>query len=436
MVILQLRPSFPNLVNSMKTRFENIKISMINRKYAHWFFTVLLFIGSYGFAAEKVDFSGSWLTTFGPMTLKQDKSKVEGQYNMGGHICSLKGTVEGRKLTFTYQEPTIGGKGWFELSADGQLFSGQWLEDQKTVWAVWEGKRGEASAVAATTEEKMDGLWLTTYGPMRLVARGKKVEGIYAGTNSIQGEFKNGKFDFTYAEGKVTGEGSFTLASNDQKFSGQWRPKGESQWKSWEGKRVPPYPDMSWLIVIEVPWERSLQESEYSFGGMLKSFFTRAPNVQVRQRIVNNEHDLLQFLQEVPYIPEPTVVSISSHGSRGMVEVGGATVPLKTIAEALKYSSNTKLLHFGGCEVLKGITQEDLISLSLPMPLSGYKQSVDWAQSAIFEFALYEFLLTRNRTVKEAVRELQTVFPLAFSTQEKTGGVFKNMEFVLLQKNH
>src|SRR5436190_559258 len=63
----------------------------------------------------QTSFAGTWDTTFGPVILTQKDSKVSGTYYAGQ--ATLQGTVEKKKLTFTYNEPGEAGEGWFELSA-------------------------------------------------------------------------------------------------------------------------------------------------------------------------------------------------------------------------------------------------------------------------------------------------------------------------------
>src|SRR2546430_1679670 len=74
------------------------------------------------------NFTGTWETTFGVMTLKQDGAQVQGFYLMDGERCTLEGKAANQRLTFTYQEPGADGTGWFEIAADGKSFSGKWRE--------------------------------------------------------------------------------------------------------------------------------------------------------------------------------------------------------------------------------------------------------------------------------------------------------------------
>lgn len=90
-------------------------------------------------------FAGLWSTTYGRMRLTEASSRVQGIYGTGG-VSTIDGKREGKKLTFTYQEPAVAGEGWFELSADGKSFSGKWREKGRSAWADWKGQRVEPVA--------------------------------------------------------------------------------------------------------------------------------------------------------------------------------------------------------------------------------------------------------------------------------------------------
>ena len=91
--------------------------------------------------ASEVDFTGSWKTTFGGLVFTQEGDEVTGTY---GDESTVTGRVNGRRLTFSYTEPSERGEGWFELAEDGQTFNGRWREHRTAAfgsWKVWNGER-------------------------------------------------------------------------------------------------------------------------------------------------------------------------------------------------------------------------------------------------------------------------------------------------------
>src|SRR5947207_1050767 len=91
-------------------------------------------------SAALPDFSGRWLTSFGPMQLTQEGNHVQGDYDFRGTPCQIAGTIENGKLVFEYREPTVSGEGWFELITPGK-FAGQWRPHGVESYARWEVRR-------------------------------------------------------------------------------------------------------------------------------------------------------------------------------------------------------------------------------------------------------------------------------------------------------
>ncbi len=212
-----------------------------------------------GTRTATVKFSGSWQTTYGPMKLHQKKQAVTGFYDMGGQNCTVEGKIEGRRLVFTYVEPSAHGEGWFELSSDGQSFAGEWRAEGNEQWNKWEGTRvkaeridgegragrGESRNRRVKVDGKFAGSWTTTYGPMTLTQSGAKIYGSYEMGGQrclIVGKIENGRFEFAYGEPSVFGEGWFELSKDGASFSGKWRENGVSAWNDWTGERTGPEP--------------------------------------------------------------------------------------------------------------------------------------------------------------------------------------------------
>src|SRR5205085_3802456 len=150
----------------------------------------------------------------------------------------------------------------------------------------------------------------------------------------------------------------------------------------WNGARVRPQPGRVWLVVLEAPWEANLEENEYSFGLMLRTFFARVPAVQVRHRFFHSEKDLRHWCAELPYLAEPVVLHISSHGSKEGVTVGGEIIGAKALAECVRDVADLRLLHFGACNVVGGDVPKQIYEELGPdarFPISGYRNIADWA---------------------------------------------------------
>jgi hypothetical protein len=376
---------------------------------------LLLFPAAANAAPEK-SYAGVWDSSFGHLTFKVKAGKVTGHYSWEGQTGHITGVVKGKLLKFTYQDDAGKGEGHFRLAEDGQSFQGQWREIGDVNWSAWSAVRIKAS----TKTLNFSGLWKSSFGRMRLVQSGKKVHGIYgySAHSSLRGEVKDGVFQFQYSEakGQDTGKGEFRLSSDGQELKGRWRVTGEAPWKDWTASRIYPKSGRKWLIVLEARWEESLEEQEYSFGRMLKSFFARTPAIGVRQRTFSNTKALQSWCREIAFIAEPAVVLIATHGSPKGLQVGDQTIGAKDMATSLRYATNIKLLHFSSCLIMKDRVSTELLrelGADNSFPISGYTRAVDWAASAVIEFMYYDLILSRNLAPKIAAAKLLKLLPFA-----------------------
>jgi hypothetical protein len=349
------------------------------------------------------DFSGSWFTTFGLMTLQQKGNSVSGTYQMGPVKCSIEGRLKDGRLVFRYQEPNAAGEGWFELIRPGK-FTGQWRQERSAAWQTWEGTRG------------FDGIWNTSFGPMRLYQQADRVSGSYecTGHATIDGRLDAGRLVFSYQEPQVQGEGCFELAPDGMTFAGSWRPQGSPSWREWNGGRVVPATGVSWLVVLEAHWQAHLQENEYAFGHMLREFFARVPGVRVRQRFFTNAQGLQKWCQEVMYLAEPVVLVIASHGTPEGLTAHGEIIDGSALATGLHQVDNLRLLHFSSCLMMeKGADSQWYQILRPTFPVSGYVTSVDWAASAMTEFLYLDMILSKGLPPAAAADQLAQLLPFS-----------------------
>ncbi len=380
--------------------------------------------------AGEADFAGEWDTTFGRLSLKVDGKSAVGTYVVaGGAVNDLKGEIDGGKLTFTYSEPSVAGEGHFTLSADKQSFSGQWREKGATRWSSWDGRRQVVKA------GDFSGVWKTSFGMMRLNQDGDKVTGCYTfGEQSeITGTVKSGVLTFTYKEpAGIEGSGEFKLSANAATFSGTWKAS-DGKGGAWDATRVVPAPGRIWLVVLEANWEANLRENEYSFGDMLKQFFTRVPSVAVRHRYFDGREDFAKWCSELQYINEPVVLYIASHGTEAGISVGKNTLTGEFIGQQLRHARDIKLVHLGACLTMAGKAPSEIRAASgLKAPVSGYTKEADWAGSAVIDFMLLDLILARQTPPAEAVRQVQKSMTFA-GEKDAPGSIIKAAGLKILE---
>ena len=252
------------------------------------------------------------------------------------------------------------------------------------------------------------GVWETSFGRLRLVEEGARIRGLYecGGPAQLEGEPGNRTLDFDYSEPTVSGSGRFELADDGASFTGRWRPQGEEKWSEWNGFRLRPETGITWLVVLEAHWQRTLNEPEYAFGNMLREIFARTPRVRVRQRFFDDEEGLRQWCRELAYLPEPVVLVIASHGVAEGLSVRGKVIDTKRIFESLRDAATLALLHFSSC--LVGLGKEQAT-----FPVSGYTTSVDWGASALLEFTYLDLILNRGFDPAKAAATLPALVRFA-----------------------
>lgn len=371
------------------------------------------------------EFAGKWQTTFGPMELKQLGQHVRGSYLWMGSECAIEGRIAQGRLNFTYEEPAVRGEGWFTLTRRGKAFTGQFHPEGTDRWAPWEGER-----------ISFDGLWNSTFGPLRLIEDGAHVVGFYeeGGGSHLEGRLEENRLTFNYQEPRVKGEGHFELAEDGLSFGGLWHPDGAASWAPWRGERIRPQRNLVWLVVIEAPWQRFLAENEYSFGGMLREFFARAPHIQVRHRFFSNEASLRRCCHDLLYIAEPVVLVVATHAMPHGFHVNGQIIPVPVLLDEIRHTSNLRLLHFSACLLMHEPAMVDAFqtfSTESGLAISGYATSVDWAASAIIEFTFLELVLSRGLAPREAAAQLSKLLPFS-GTRTSAGLTFPPAGFQLV----
>jgi predicted esterase len=185
--------------------------------------------------AGEASFDGDWRTSNGIYRLKQKGSTVTGD-GRGGKI-TLNGKVEGKKLTFEYQEGKAIADAHWTLDESGHSFHGEFKvrDGQRGVWQGW---RPDPQARAGKSAD-LAGLWLTELGLMELELTGDQVKGRYAlrGVSEIEGTVTGRRLEFNYKAFRP-GRGWFDVSSTGTRFAGAAVVNGSPSWYGWQGRRA------------------------------------------------------------------------------------------------------------------------------------------------------------------------------------------------------
>jgi hypothetical protein len=346
-----------------------------------------------------VNFAGHWSTSFGPMVLAQDGSRVRGTYGRERAENPIEGTVTGREFAFRYTEAQESGTGRFWLRRHGSI-AGEYLADGAQRALPWQGWR------------ECDGLWETHLGRIRLVQEETgRVFGFaeYEAAARIEGTFEDGKLAFALEAGNYAGRAVLTLDPAGYALNGEWLEQGQPP-RPLAGQRILPRPGLTWLVVVEAYWQRALDDNEFAFGSMLRELFARLPRVQVRHRYYHDETSLLHWCRQLLFLPEPAVLMLAGHGEANGLTVNGKIIPPARILESLRYADGLQLLHFSSCLVGQ---DGDRALIAAPFPVSGYKTSVDWAMSAFTEFIYLDMILEKGLSPAAAAEQLVSLVRFA-----------------------
>src|SRR5262249_10118371 len=159
-------------------------------------------------------------------------------------------------------------------------------------------------------QREFDGIWESSFGRLRLVQEKDRVYGFYEGVgrSTIEGKIHDGRLRFHYKEPTAAGEGGFPTEEGMASLPAEWRARGAGSWARWIGNRILPESNLTWLLILEAHWQRSIADQEYSFGGMVGEFLARYRHVAVRHRFFDDEEGLDRWCRELLYFPEPAVV--------------------------------------------------------------------------------------------------------------------------------
>jgi hypothetical protein len=156
---------------------------------------------------------------------------------------------------------------------------------------------------------------------------------------------------------------------------------------------------------------------------MLRTFFARTPHVKVRHRFFSDEAQLRRWCAELPYLAEPVVLHVSSHGTTEGVTCGGKTIKAPALAECVRDIGDLRLLHFGACQVAGGDVPRQIHAALGPratFPISGYKNQADWGGSAVIDFTFLDLMFSKGASPADAIG--QTLKMVTFAGEQTTGG--------------
>ena len=377
-------------------------------------------------ATEAANFTGQWQTSFGVLTLKQTGDKVEGEYdNPHGTVI---GTVSGGKLTFAYQEASIGGEGWFELASGGRKFTGKWRPAARPA-----GPTGPVNAWRRR-QRALPVSGRRPTGAMRLrEGPDGSVRGCYSfgGRADVTGTVKEGVLSFSYEQPDgEKGKGTFRLADDGKSFAGDWSGAaakgGPAGGGKWTGKRIEAQKGKVWLVVLEAP-------SGAQPGG--ERVFVRPDAADVLRPRAERAGAAPDHPIGVGSSPPVGRDDLSRRAGRALLFVTRhARGPDRRRQDGRTGCArrrpgdhaDLKLLHFGSCLVAGGDFPEKFrqsltnAGSDASFPLSGFKFPADWGGSAVIDFTYLDLIFSHGLPPAQAAEQTRRM--MSFAGEEAKPG--------------
>lgn len=211
------------------------------------------------------NWTGTWSTNWGTMTLKQKGDVVTGTYEWDNGKITAK--AKGNQLigdwteTPTRKTPNDAGQVIFTMNKGAKTFAGKWRYGKTGTWGEWTGtKIANAKADDKFVNVKTfnwTGTYETNWGKMYLTQKGQIVTGTYEhDTGKITAKVSGYQLLGTWSESPSykapsdAGEIMFTLSKDGKSFSGKWRYGNSGNWSAWTGTKSA---TIAPLVTIENP---------------------------------------------------------------------------------------------------------------------------------------------------------------------------------------
>lgn len=174
----------------------------------------LLMVASWAFA----DWSGEYVTNFGPLRLTQDGDTVTGKYGFQNQ-GSVTGTVKKGKLSLEFRRGRDNGTA--ELEMDGQRLTGKWKHTRGN-GGSWHGWKKHPKA--GRGKGKFAGVWYSSQGIIKIEQKGKEVKGTYGaqGFGKIDGVVSGRILNLNWKRLRWNGTGRLEMSADGSALFGRW----------------------------------------------------------------------------------------------------------------------------------------------------------------------------------------------------------------------
>ncbi len=185
--------------------------------------------------------NGYWNSTFGELRLRQDGTRVFGDYNTYGVIEAVLHPVTGQ-IKGIFTNGSKWGRLEFNLSSSNN-WTGQWSWGGQNWVGAWNATKRSASTPRFTKASYVpywQGTFNSTFGPLRLRQDGSRVWGDYSNLGTIEAAWNpdTNRIDGFFLNRGKKGKLWYFQTVQNGTFTGQWAWDGQGWAGAWNGNRT------------------------------------------------------------------------------------------------------------------------------------------------------------------------------------------------------
>ena len=151
------------------------------------------------------------------------------------------------------------------------------------------------------------------FGRVRLIHEAGRIHGLLRRRGpSVTRAVRDGRLEFRYREPNVAAKAT-SVIDGSRAFDGEWRPENGAEWSPWRGRRLEAETASPGSSCWKRIGTRSLAESEYAFGHMLREVFARCRTFACASGSFTTPK-VSSMVPQLLYLPDPAILIIASHG--------------------------------------------------------------------------------------------------------------------------
>ena len=147
------------------------------------------------------------------------------------------------------------------------------------------------------------------------------------------------------------------------------------------------------IACIESLWEKKI-ENRLSMQPLLE-LVSKYHRIQYRHLICSTIQELEFDLRNVASGDKYSILYLAFHGKPGRIELAdGSEVSLKSLAMLMRKRFKGRVVHFGGCSILKTAPENiiDFLKTTGVSMVVGYRRDLHWIEGSAMDLLIFEWL--------------------------------------------